>query len=74
MLVIFNERKYTDFKKSNKKPSEFCKSDLRYSNIKSAEFVKKYFENADVLMNAIREYKRVSNIKHGEHSLLDLLK
>lgn len=40
MLVILNENKYTDYKKSGKKPSEYCKSDLRYRNVKSEAFLK----------------------------------
>lgn len=29
MLIIFNEDKYKEFKKSGKKPSDFCKEDLK---------------------------------------------
>lgn len=29
MLIIFNEDKYKEFKKSGKKPSSFCKEDLK---------------------------------------------
>ena len=28
MLIIFNEDKYKEFKKSGKKPSDFCKADI----------------------------------------------
>lgn len=74
MLVIFNEGKYEDYKKSGRKPSDFCKMDLRYSSVKSTEFVKRYFADVDSLVAAILEYKRVSNIPSGEYSLSDLLK
>ena len=74
MLIILNEGKYTDYKKSNKKPSEFCKTELKYKNVKSTEFLKEYFADASVLVSAIIEYKRVSNIKNGECVLADLLR
>ena len=35
MLLIFAEDKYKEFKKSGKKPSDFCKEDLRMSSISS---------------------------------------
>lgn len=74
MLVILSEDKYTDYKKSGKKPSEYCKSDLRYRNVKSEAFLKDYFSNVDLLVAAIREYRRVSKIQDGERTLTDLLK
>lgn len=74
MLVIFNEGKYDAYKKSGKKPSEFCKADLKYSNVKSTAFVKSYFSNINILVAAIKEFKRVSNIQRGEYALADLLK
>lgn len=75
MLVILNGGKYEDYKKSEeKKPSDFCKRILRYPNVKSAAFVKRYFANVDTLLSSIAEYKRVSNIPQGEYSLSDLLK
>lgn len=74
MLIICSEKKYDEFKKSGKKPSEFCKSDLKYHDVKSTGFVKNYFSNTDVLLEAIKEYKRVSNVKKGEYTLSDLLK
>ena len=57
MLIILNEGKYTDYKKSNKKSSEFCKTELKYKNVKSTEFLEKYFADASVLVQAIIEYK-----------------
>lgn len=74
MLVIFKEGKYDEFKKSKKKPSEFCTADLRFKGVKSATFIRKYFSNVDSLVAAIREYKRVSDIQRGEYTLADLLK
>lgn len=74
MLVIFNENKYNDFKKSKKKPSDFCINDLKYKNIKSIDFIEKYFSNIDDLISALLKYKRVSKIQSGEYTIADLLK
>ena len=74
MLVILNEGKYADYKKSGKKPSEYCKSDLKYHDVKSATFVRSYFNDIDILIRAIIEYKRVSNVQRNEITLADILK
>lgn len=74
MLVIFKEGKYNEFKKSKKKPSEFCITDLKFKNVKSESFLTEYFSNVDSLISAIKEYKRVSAIQRGEYTLADLLK
>lgn len=34
MLIILSEGKYNEYKKSNKKPSDFCIQDLQYSECK----------------------------------------
>ena len=65
MLVIFAEGQYNEYKKSGKKPSIFCKENLKYSDVKNTPFVEEYFSDMDVLIAAIREYKRVSNIQRG---------
>lgn len=74
MLVIFNENKYTQYKASGIKPSEYCKSELKHRNVKSEAFVQEYFKDIDVLVAAIHEYKRVSDVKRGEITLADILK
>ncbi|MBQ6944310.1 MAG: hypothetical protein IJN43_08265 [Ruminococcus sp.] len=74
MLVIFNEGKYTEFKKSRKKPSDFCKIDLKFKAVKSETFLKDYFSNIESLISAILEYKSISKIPNGEYALADLLK
>lgn len=74
MLIIHSEGAYERFKRSGKKPSEFCKADLRMHNVKSYDFVKDYFSNPQTLVNAIKEYRRTANIPKGEYSLSDLLK
>lgn len=74
MLVILNEGKYTQFKNSGKKPSEFCKCELKLSDVKSYDFVARYFSNPDVLLGAMKQYKEKTRIQRGECSLADLLK
>ena len=74
MLIIFNEDKYGEFKKSGKKPSLFCKENLKMSSVKSYDFVKDYFQNPAILVKAIKKYNEMSKIKKGEYTLLDLLK
>ena len=74
MLIIHTEGVYNQFKRSGKKPSEFCKSNLRMHNVKSYNFVKQYFSNPQTLVRAIREYRRTANIPAGEYSLSDLLR
>lgn len=74
MLVIINEGRYEEYKRSGEKPSIFCKSALKYNDVKSAAFLKTYFSDIEMLVAAIREYKRISRIPHGEYALADLLK
>lgn len=74
MMIIHSEGAYERFKRSGKKPSEFCKADFRMHNVKSYDFVKDYFSNPQTLVNAIKEYRRTANIPKGEYSLSDLLK
>ena len=74
MLIIFNEDKYKEFKKSGKKPSSFCKEDLKMTEVKSYDFVKSYFSDPTVLVAAIKKYHEMSNVQKGEYTLLDLLK
>ena len=74
MLVIFAEKKYTAFKNSRKRPSDFCTQDLGLGNVKSRDFVQQSFQDVDLLIAAIKEYKRISHRAKGEYALADLLK
>jgi len=74
MLIILSEGQYKGFKKSGKKPSDFCKQDLKMSNVKAYSFVSGYFSDTDKLVDAIKKYSEVSRIQNGEYTLLDLLK
>ncbi|MEE1194632.1 MAG: hypothetical protein UHM56_07755 [Phascolarctobacterium sp.] len=74
MLIIHSEGKFEHFKRSNKKPSEYCKADLRMKDIKSYDFVKNYFSNTNILVKAIEDYRRNASIPRGEYCLADLLR
>ncbi len=47
MLIIINENKYSEYKKSKLKPSDFCKVNLRMKDVKSYHFVMHYFSNVE---------------------------
>lgn len=74
MLIILHKDQYKEFKKSGKKPSAFCKEDLKMADVKAYNFVKKYFRDPEKLVAAIKKYHEVSKIQRGEYTLLDLLK
>ena len=74
MLIIFAEDQYKEFKKSGKKPSDFCKENLRMPDVKSYDYVFGYFSNPEILVNAIKAYHRTAKIPKGEYTLLDLLR
>ena len=41
--LLVAENQYKEFKKSGKKPSYFCKENLRMSDVKSYDYVFNYF-------------------------------
>lgn len=65
MLIIHNENKYKEYKKSRKKPSDFCKEDLRMADVKSYRFVKSYFADPMVLVAAIKNIMRFQKCQKG---------
>ena len=73
MLIILTLDKYNEYKKSGKKPSDYCKINLKMKDVKSYDFVYDFFSNPDDLVKAINEYRRISNIPKGEYTLMDLL-
>lgn len=78
-LIICNEGKNKEFnrekrKNSRLKPNTYCKTFLKYSNIKSYDFVTKYFSDMDVLLKALHEYRRISKVRTNEMTICDLLK
>lgn len=76
MLVIIKEGKYKEYQKlkSNKKPSDYCIETLRIENVKSPEFIRKYFDDVNTLVKIIREYKRLCHSHPGSQHLADLLR
>ncbi|NDO49875.1 hypothetical protein FMM75_10940 [Lachnospiraceae bacterium MD335] len=78
-LIICNEGKYTDFEKKARKnpklkPSSYCKSELNHKNVKNYDFVKEYFADMQVLLDALHEYRRISKIRGDEMTIWDLLR
>lgn len=78
-LIICNEGKYKEYEKEkrknpNLKPSIYCKVNLKYKNVKSYNFVKEYFSDIEILVNALHEYRRISKIHGNEMSIWDLLR
>ena len=43
-------------------------------SVKSYDFVKEYFKNPEILVESIKKYNKISKIRKGEYTLLDLLK
>lgn len=73
MLVICREGKYKDFKKGNVSPSEYCKTVLKYKNVKSVQFVSDYFSDIACLEASLHEYRRLSKVRKNEKTIWDLL-
>ncbi len=73
MLIVLNEGKYNEFKKSKKKPSDYCKMNLKMQDVKAYDFVESYFKEPAILIEAIKKYHEISHIPKGEHTLLDLI-
>ena len=76
MLIIVSEGHYKKFKNSSiRKPSDYCKIELKMKKVKEYQFVKNYFSDIKMLLRAICEYHRVSpKQKNGGQHLYDLLK
>lgn len=73
ILIILAEGKFDEYKKSKKKPSDFCKQNLKMSNVKSEAFVSEYFSDVDKLIKTLQTYKQMCKSRKSEFQLLDLL-
>lgn len=73
MLIIHSEDKYNDCKKTKKKPSEYCKQNLKFTDVKKYSFVKAYFSDVNKLISAIKTYRKKARIQNNEVTLYDLL-
>ena len=73
ILIVINEGHYDRFvNKRDTKACDYCKHQLNMKKVKSAEFVSEYFGDIDILVNSIKEYKRVHS-KKDEYCLFNLL-
>ena len=52
--------------KGGKKPSSFCKEDLRMTEVKAYDFLKSYFNDSTVLVAAIKKYHEMSKVTGWE--------
>ena len=71
------EEKNEDFNRSGlSKPSDYCKQKLKFSNVKSYDFVKTYFYDISKLLDAIKKVHSIkkSSIPNDYLTLFDLLK
>ncbi|MBE5847945.1 MAG: hypothetical protein E7300_09750 [Lachnospiraceae bacterium] len=76
MLVIITEEKFADYAKvkSTQKPSDYCKTSLKYPNVKDPSFNKMYFNDVRTLISAIKKYKKLSKLPNKEKCLADILR
>lgn len=76
MLVIINEGKYKDYQKYKSiiKPSDYCINKLKMPDVKNFEFINMYFQDANMLVNAIKQYKELAKNHKDELCLADILK
>lgn len=74
MLIIHNENKFEEYNDSKKKPSDFCKQDLKYKEVKSYSFVRNYFSDVSILINAIKQHRKKVRILGNEKTLVNLLR
>lgn len=74
VLIIHDKGIYDKFKRSGKKPSVFCKEELKMSLVKEYDFVHAYFNDPNLLLHAIEEYRRKASVQRSEYTLSDLLK
>lgn len=72
MLIIHSKDAYDEFKKSRKKPSAFCKGNLKMQKVKDPSFLQTYFSDPNVLLKAIEMHDRKCG-KKDEFNLSDLL-
>ena len=74
LLIILSENAEKAFRKSKKKPSDFCKTDLKMPDVKAYSFVRDYFSDYQKLINAIKRYSEITKGHKDEYMLWDLLK
>lgn len=73
VLAIIREGAWRRWHGSRMKPSDFCKQELGMREVKREGFLRGYWD-ANSLMAAAREYKRLSKIPKGELCLANLIR
>lgn len=73
ILAVMREGAWNTWKRSGKKPSDFCKQNLGMSDIKSSEFLAEYWD-VDSIIEAAGEYRKLSKIGKDELCLADLIR
>lgn len=75
VLIIISEGEYDKFLRSGLKPSVFCKSNLKIKQVKTYNYIKDYFYDYNILLEAIKLYHQKKKKKlDTEKTLYDLLK
>jgi hypothetical protein len=72
ILAVIREGAWHKWSKSGKRPSEYCKQDLRLREIKSREFLDDYWD-AESIARAAFDYRRLSYIAKEETCLADIV-
>jgi hypothetical protein len=73
ILIIIREDNWDSWKRSGIKPSEYCTQVMHISQVKNAGFLDGYWD-AESLIFAALEYRRLSNRKRDELCLADIIK
>lgn len=73
MLSILKEGEYEAWKRSGKKPSDYCVENLKLGGIKSISFLEEYWD-AKSIMQVAQSYKEIHAFVRGELCLRDLWK
>lgn len=71
-LVIAREGEWEKWRRSKKKPSDYCIQDLGLAHLKEREFLENYWDVAS-LERAARDYKRLRAVKGNEYCIADML-
>ena len=71
MLIVHNEDKFEAWKKSGRRPCEFCADTLGLSQVKSREFLDKYWD-VESIIHAAEIYRRKHKGGPDELCLRDL--
>ena len=73
ILVIIKEGQWKVWKKGQKRPSQYCRENLRMDKVKQRDFLEGYWDAVSIAA-AAREYRRLSHIGKDEYCLADLIR